>query len=374
MPERPWGTSGVLVEGQTIILVTGASGFVGRPLVAALARAGYAVRAATRKKDTSFPAGVEHVVVPDFTNPVDWDAVVRGVDIVVHVAGLAHADASEIPEARFDRINRAATQELSDAATRAGVKRFIFISSVRAQTGPSAAHALHEDDEPRPTDAYGRSKLAAELAVRASGVSFTILRPVVIYGPNARANIRSLVRLASLPLPLPFAGLTNRRSLLGVDNLISAVLFALANPATAGETFLTADPRAVTIREIFMMLRRAQGRRPWLVHVPPNVIRLGLSAVGCEPLWHRIGGELVVDTGKLEAAGWHPPVDTFSGLAEALPRRRTDDRVGRRLRAPGTSAAATPTSRIALSLSRSHFTARLPALMQVAQRVARSAT
>jgi UDP-glucose 4-epimerase len=311
-----------VVEQHTAILVTGASGFVGRPTVAALARAGYAVRAATRKKTPSFPAGVKRVVVPDFTEPVDWDTVVRGVDIVVHAAGLAHADSSEIPEARFDRVNRAATQELCNAAARAGVKRFIFISSVRAQIGASAAHTVHETDEPLPTDAYGRSKLAAEFAVRASSVPFTILRPVVIYGPNARANIRSLVRLASLPLPLPFAGLTNRRSLLGVDNLISVVLFALANPATAGETFLVADPRPTTIQEIFTMLRRAQGRRPGLVHVPPNVIRLGLRAVGCGSLWHRIGGELVVDTGKLEAIGWHPPVDTFSGLAEALPQRR----------------------------------------------------
>jgi len=312
-----------VIEERSTVLVTGASGFVGRPLVTALARAGYAVRAATRKKGPSFPPGVERAVVPDFSQPVDWDAVVPGADIVVHAAGLAHADTSEFPEEQFDRINRAATQDLCDAAARAGVKRLVFISSVRAQIGPSAAHALHETDEPRPTDAYGRSKLAAEAAVRACGVPFTILRPVVIYGPNPRANIRALVRLASLPLPLPFAGLTSRRSLLGVDNLISVILFVLANPATAGETFLVADPHPATIPEIFTMLRRAQGRRPRLLHVPPNVIRLGLAAVGCGPLWHRIGGELVVDTGKLEAAGWHPAVDTFSGLAATVPHQRT---------------------------------------------------
>ena len=312
-----------MVAKRSTILVTGASGFVGRPLVGALARAGYAVRAATRKQAASFPAGVDRVLVPDFTESVDWEPVVRGTDVIVHAAGLAHADTSEIPESRFDRINRVATEQLCEAAARARVERFIFISSVRAQIGPSAPHALHETDEPRPTDAYGRSKLAAEAAVHAFGVPFTILRPVVIYGPNARANIRSLVRIACLPFPLPFAGLTSRRSLLGVDNLISVILFALANPATVGETFLVADPRPPTIEEIFGMLRRAQGRRPGLVHVPPNVIRLGLTALGCGPLWHRIGGDLVVDTGKLEAAGWHPPVDTYSGLAETLPRRRT---------------------------------------------------
>jgi len=309
----------IVSEHRSTVLVTGASGFVGRPLVAALAHAGFAVRAATRNQDASFPAGVERLLVPDFTHPIDWDAIVRGVDVAVHAAGLAHPDASEIPEARFDRVNRAATQELCDAAARAGMKRLIFISSVRAQVGPCASHTLRETDEPRPTDAYGRSKLAAEAGVRACGVPFTILRPVVIYGPNARANIRTLVRLAALPVPLPFAGLTSRRSLLGVDNLISVVLFALANPATAGEIFLVADPRPATIEEIFTMLRRAQGRRPGLVRVPPNVVRLGLAAIGRGALWLRIGGELVVDTAKLEAAGWQPAVETFRGLAEVLP-------------------------------------------------------
>ena len=313
----------VVSEHRSSVLVTGASGFVGRPLVAALVQAGFAVRAATRNQAVSFPAGVERVLVPDFTHPVDWHGVVRGVEVVVHAAGLVHPDTSQIPEARFDRVNRAVTQDVCAAAARAGTKRLVFISSVRAQIGPCAARAVCEDDMPCPTDAYGRSKLAAEAAVRACGVPFTILRPVVIYGPNARGNIRTLVRLASLPVPLPFAGLTSRRSLLGVDNLISVILFTLANPATAGEIFLVADPRPATIEEIFTMVRRAQGRRPRLVRIPPNLIRLGLAAIGCGALWHRIGGELVVDVGKLEAAGWHPAVDTFRGLAEALPHDRT---------------------------------------------------
>ena len=306
------------VDGQRrAILVTGACGFVGRPLVAALADAGYAVRAATRSP-AAFPPGIEAVGVPDFTEPVDWDAILRGIDLVVHTAGLAHADSSEFPAGMFDRVNRIATHELAAAAARAGVKHFIFISSVRAQVGASAAHALRETDEPRPTDRYGRSKLDAEVAVRASGVPFTILRPVVIYGPHAKANIRLLVRLASLPIPLPFAAFDNRRSILSVDNLISAILFALNNRTTMGETFLIADPVPVALRDIFAMLRRAQGRKPRLVPIPPGLIRLGLIALGQGHLWERIGGELVVDTGKFEALGWRPAVDTDAGLAAVL--------------------------------------------------------
>jgi UDP-glucose 4-epimerase len=307
-----------VVEQRNTVLVTGASGFVGQPLVDALTRAAYGVRAATRNTIAAFPAGVERVVVPDFTQPVEWDRVLHGVDHIVHVAGLAHADAADMREAPFDQINRVATQRLCRAATRAGVKHFVFISSIRAQAGASSPHVLHEDDDPHPTDPYGRSKLAAEMAVRTSGVPFTILRPVVIYGPNARANIRSLVRFASLPLPLPFAGFTNRRSLLAIENLTSAILFVLKHAATIGETYLVADPCPTTLSEIFTTLRRSWGRPPRLFHVPPRLMRGALSALGRGALWERLGGELVVDTAKLQAAGWHPPLDTDRGLAEAF--------------------------------------------------------
>jgi len=314
------------------VLVTGASGFLGRPLVAALADAGYGVRAATRSP-TEFPPGVDRALVPDFTRPVDWDPILRGVRMVVHTAGLAHADSSQIPLDLFDRINRAATQELVASAARAGVAHFVFISSVRAQIGASAVHALHEEDEPRPTDRYGRSKLDAEIAVRASGVPFTIIRPVVIYGRGAKANIRLLIRMASLPLPLPFAAFDNRRSILGVDNLVSAIVFALDHPATIGETYLIADPEPVALRDIFAMLRSARGRRPGLVWVPPAIFHLALTTLGLRYLWDRIGGELVVDTSKFESLGWRPQVDTYDGLAAML----NDPEEGAQVASGGTS-------------------------------------
>jgi UDP-glucose 4-epimerase len=288
-------------------------------VVAALAAAGHGVRAATRLP-TAFPPGVERVLVPDFIRPIDWDPILRGVRLVVHTAGLAHADSSEIPADLFDRINRIATQDLAHAAARAGVAQFVFISSVRAQIGASAPHVLHETDEPHPTDRYGRSKLDAELAVRAAGVPFTIIRPVVIYGPEARANIRMLIRVASLPLPLPFAAFGNRRSILGVDNLVSAIVFALGHPETIGETYLIADPAPVALRDIFGMLRRARGRRPGLLYVPPAFFRLALTMLGHRYLWERIGDELVVDTSKFELLGWRPVVDTYDGLAAMLHR------------------------------------------------------
>ena len=188
------------------VLVTGASGFIGRPLVAALLRAGYAVRAATRRQ-VSFPDSVEVAIVPDLLNPIDWNPVLRGVDIIVHLAGMAHSRIADTAYSEFDQINWIATQRLAHAAKEAGIDRFIYISSVRAQVGASAVQAIREQDEPCPTNQYGRSKLAAEQAVRAAGVPFTIFRPVVIYGPHPKGNMRTVVQLARSFLPLPVLGI-----------------------------------------------------------------------------------------------------------------------------------------------------------------------
>jgi len=298
------------------ILVTGASGFVGQPLVHALVRFGYAVRAATRRP-VSFPNSVDVVIVPDFTNPIDWEPVLRGIDIIIHVAGHAHADASE-NYAIFDRVNSVTTRELAHAAARASVERFLYISSVRAQTGSSANGIVTEQDQARPTDSYGRSKLAAELAVRAAGVPFTILRPVVIYGPHLKGNLKSLLRLASLPLPLPFAGFNSQRSILGMDNLISAIVFVLSVPEAVGEIYLVADAEPVTFRELVKMMREALKRRPLLFYIPPKLLQLVLVLANQTSIWERLAGNLIVDTTKIRSLGWCPPTETFDSLRSTL--------------------------------------------------------
>src|SRR5450759_3479610 len=295
------------------VLVTGASGFVGRPLVAALLRVGYAVRAVTRRQ-VSFPDSVETAIVPDLKNPIDWNPILKGVDIIIHLAGLAHSKILEDAYSEFDQVNWMATQRLAHAAKDVGIERFVYISSVRAQVDASAVQAVREQDEPRPTNQYGRSKLAAEQAIQAAGVPFTIFRPVVVYGPHPKGNMRTLVRLARSPLPLPVASFTSRRSLLAVDNLISAIIFALNNPVTIGETYLVADSKPMTIGEILTMLRKMQGRSLTTIYVPQVIIRLSLVMCGRGDLWSRFSGDLVVDTSKLESVGWRPAVDTYEGL------------------------------------------------------------
>ena len=181
---------------MTRILVTGASGFIGRALVADLAAAGHSVRAAMRQPADVFPRPVEVVAVSDLTRPVEWRALLKGVETVVHLAGVTHA-APDVAEDVYDRVNRLATAELANAARSIGIKRLVFMSSIRAQCGPSSAQTLRETDAARPTDAYGRSKLAAEEAVRAAQVPFTILRPVLIYGPGVKGNLARLVESRS---------------------------------------------------------------------------------------------------------------------------------------------------------------------------------
>ncbi len=177
---------------------------------------------------------------------------------------------------------------------------------------------MREQDEPRPTNQYGRSKLAAEQAVRAAGVPFTIFRPVVIYGPNPKGNMQTVVRLARSSLPLPVASFTSRRSLVGVENLISAIVFALNNQATAGETYLVADPNPMTLNEIVMTLRKIEGRPFKPLYVPQAIVRFLLVICGRKDLWSRLSGDLVVDTGKLESLGWRPATDTYGGLRRMM--------------------------------------------------------
>jgi UDP-glucose 4-epimerase len=207
---------------------------------------------------------------------------------------------------------------LARAAARAGVKHFVFVSSVRAQSGPAADHVLTERDAPRPSDPYGRSKLAAEAAVAASGVPFTILRPVLIYGPSLKGNLATLARLASWPLPLPFGAFANRRSLLGIDNLVSAIMFVLQNPATRGEIFLVADRTPISLAEIVTAFCHGVGRRPHLFSMPPRPMETIVRLAGGAALWERIGGELVVDPAKLMAAGWSPATDTKAALMKSV--------------------------------------------------------
>jgi UDP-glucose 4-epimerase len=290
----------------TRILVTGASGFVGRALVAELANSGHSVRAAMRQPADVFPRSVEVVAVADLTRPVEWRALLKGVETVIHLAGIAHAGPG-IAEEAYDRVNRLATAELASAARSIGIRHLVFMSSIRAQSGPSSDKILRETDPPHPTDAYGRSKLAAEDAVRAANVPFTILRPVLIYGSGVKGNLERLIHLAQKPWPLPFGLCRNRRSLLARQNLIAAIHHTLQSPAAKGGPYV-ADRTPLTLGDRHRPAPVKDERE--VVADPPAFIALAVkpsAASGsewAEPWW---------PIRKTTEYGWRL-IDTSAGL------------------------------------------------------------
>lgn len=287
-----------------LILITGASGFLGRRLTRHLAAQGHRIRAAARRPDViATQANVTPAPMPDLMHPADWGPLLAGASHVVHLAGIAHRPATD---QEHERGNHHAVVELAEAAAAAGIAQLVFVSSIAAQTPAWADHTLRETDRPRPNSPYGQAKLAAERAIAASGVPFTILRPVAIDGAHARGNPALIRRLARTPLPLPLGGLRNRRSILSVENFSSAVSTMLGNPAALGETFIAADPEALTVGEMIARLRRAAGRSPGLFSVPAPLLRLAVTAAGGRGMWQRLSGPLQADPGKLIRLGWRP--------------------------------------------------------------------
>jgi UDP-glucose 4-epimerase len=295
------------------VLVTGASGFIGKFVVPALAKQGWQVRAAARNP-SSVPAtrGVEIVAMPDLKSTVDWPPLLDGASHVVHLAGIAHAPGM-LPDEVYSRINADSVGALAETA-KGRIERLVLMSSVRAQAGLSSEHVITEADTPQPTDAYGRSKLEAERLVGESGVSFTVLRPAVVYGPGVKGNISSLATLAKTPMSLPFGALNNRRSLLAIENLASAISLVLDSKQALGETFLVADREPIGVGDMVASMREGLGRSPHLVRVPERAVRRLMASFGKEAEWERLSGNFVIDTAKLQGLGWDPRVTSREGL------------------------------------------------------------
>jgi UDP-glucose 4-epimerase len=225
---------------------------------------------------------------------------------------------SGVPEDDYRILNTEATIGLARAARRAGAKRFIFLSSIRAQCGPTADKVVTEADEPQPTDLYGKSKLAAERGLADLDLDWVALRPVLVYGPGVKGNMAQLMRLARSAFPLPLASLHARRSLLAVENLSSAVETVLAVPMTLRRAFIVADRQALTFAEIITAMRRGLDRRPNVFPLPAALIELLLRAARREEIYRRLAGPLVVDCSALMGLDWKPPLTTPIGLSRLM--------------------------------------------------------
>ena len=298
---------------RPVIALTGATGFIGQHLLHELPKRGYRLRVLLRRP-TAVPLESASAVVGDLARPQNMTAALADVDAVIHSAGIAQT-MSGIPEDDYRTFNTEATIALARAARRAGVRRFVFLSSIRAQSGPSAGHVLTEDATAQPTDAYGRSKLAAEQGLAELALDWVALRLVLVYGAGVTGNMAELVRLARTPYPLPLGALRNRRSLLSLDNLVAAIDTVLSRPGQLRRPLIVSDPEALTLPEIVAAVRRGLGRRPGLIPVPAAVLRTALYAAGRGEIYERLSGSLVADPAGLRELGWSPPVKTPEGLA-----------------------------------------------------------
>jgi UDP-glucose 4-epimerase len=308
-PHEPHGAS-------RLIALTGATGFIGRYLARELPRRGYRIRVLLRRP-VEAPLEYASAVIGDLARPQNLSAALADVTAVIHTAGLAHA-MSGVPADDYRLLNTDATIRLAEAAERAHVKRFVFLSSVRAQAGPSADAPLTEDMEPAPTDDYGRSKLAAEHGIAGLGIDWAALRLVLAYGPGVAGNMARLVRLAHAPLPLPFGALDAARSILALDNLAAAIDCVLAHPAPLRRPLLVADPAPMTLPQMIAAMRRGLGRGPLLFPVPPALIERMLAWTGRQEFAERLMRPLVVRTTALQALGWTPAVTSEQGLASLM--------------------------------------------------------
>lgn len=305
------------------LFVTGASGFVGSGLLStALGRGGGELRAAFRNRPYGLSPQVEPVLVGDLGPATDWSPGLVGIDVVIHLAARVHVmrENAGDPLAAFRWVNRDGTLSLARQAASAGVRRFVFLSSVKVN-GEEGRFA--ESDVPRPQDAYGRSKLEAEEALlqlaRESGMEVVIVRPPLVYGPGVKANFRSLMKVVARGYPLPLGSIENRRSLVSRDNLADFILLCATHPQAANEVFLVSDGHDLSTPELVRRLAYAMDRPARLVRVPVTLLEAGARLLGKGEIMQRLTGSLQVDIGKARRLlGWNPPVSVDDGLRRAV--------------------------------------------------------
>jgi UDP-glucose 4-epimerase len=300
------------------IVVTGASGFIGKTLCRVLVARGHTVRAVVRlatPRATTLPE-LEQIEIRDIAADFDRLALVDRADAVVHLAGIAHRAAGE---AAIRSINVDATLRLAAAAV-GKVRRFVFLSSVKVHGEDSGAGAFSETDELLPQDSYGRSKVAAERALKdlaeRNGMDLAVIRPPLVYGPGVKANFSRLLRWIDLGWPLPFAQMRNRRSLIYVDNLAEAILRVVEGAASLGP-LLVSDEEIVSIPELISRIAVALDRPARLVRAPLALLRIAAKLAGQEAAIGRLTGNLVLDVSKARRLlQWRAPVTLDQGLAE----------------------------------------------------------
>ena len=308
------------------VLITGASGFIGKALVDCWSPRGAQIKACVRRPPTDQPrpSGIEYLHIPHIERVTNWTDYLQDVDCVVHLAGRVHISGGD-PAFRkqdYEEINGNATEALMRACQREGVARFVFLSSVKVH-GEGHHCAYQEDDPLAPRDAYAQSKRYAEEAIQriaaAGDTEWVILRPPLVYGPGVRANFLALLKLIDLHLPLPLAALDNRRSMIYLGNLVDAIMLSAESPEAASQIFLVSDDCDLTVANLLREIARAMERPSMLFPFPPQGLEWFGRILGRGETIQKLARPLTVDISKIKKLiGWHPPVRVREGITETV--------------------------------------------------------
>ncbi len=307
---------------MTCVLVTGASGFVGGALCAGLVGLGHEVRASVRNPEIVSIVGCDVLKISSIDSDTDWAVCVADVEVVIHLAARVHVmndDASD-PLAEFRRTNTAGTENLARQAARAGVKRLVYVSSIKVNgEATDGAMKFSESDAPNPQDPYGISKWEAEQALHRvsaeTGLEVVIVRPPLVYGAGVKGNFAQMLKVLAHGIPLPLASVQNRRSLVYLGNLVDALILCATHPAAAGQTYLVSDGEDISTPDLLRQLGEAMDHPARLLPCPQALLRLAGRLTGKADQIERLLGSLQVDSGKIcRELGWVPPYSVSRGL------------------------------------------------------------
>lgn len=309
------------MTGNLKIALTGATGLVGGALLSPLQGSNLVLLGRTR------PSKGNHQFVKvelDTTN--DYSSTLSGIDVVIHCAARVHImhDQAKDPLAAFRQVNTLGTLNLARQAAAAGVKRFIFLSSVKVNgEATTKGAAFCYQDPVKPEDAYGTSKAEAEKALRLlaieTGMELVVIRPPLVYGPGVKANFAAMLKLAQKNLPLPLGAIHNKRSLVALDNLVDLIVTCIDHPKAANQTFLVSDDQDVSTTELLQMMTRAAGKKPLLLPVPVSWLKLAGKFTGKQAVIDKLCGNLQVDISHTkETLAWKPPMSVEEGIARCF--------------------------------------------------------
>lgn len=308
------------------ILVTGASGFVGHALCAHISNHEFNSYALLRKKQENLNVK-KQFIVEDFLKHSDWESILKGMDAVIHTAGLAHVKGR--PDKDYYEINTEITKKLALECVKFNVKRFVYISSIHVHASSESSSVLTSESPFNPQTAYGKSKLFAEQSLREiemnSGLEVVIVRPPLVYGPKVSGNVLTLIKLIQKGIPFPFAKTKNKRSMVFVQNLVDALVLCASHSEAKGNTFLISDDKPLSIEDLIQGLANGMGKPANLFYFPKFLLKLPFKLTGKNEHLKKITGSLELDSSPLQKIlGWKPLVSVEEGLRETALSFKSD--------------------------------------------------